>query len=222
MRDKQRDSAADEPSLELPSLSLPGLRRRKKAEDTAAPESPEPDEGRGPDAAPDEPRKPEPSEPEEPVEQTRTIAPPPAETPATSSSREGFKLPALPGMLAVALTGVVVGLVGTLLTYLAMLGCEAVRGTSTCGGPGFFFLIAILIVMILLGMTLLRAWRIADAGSTSFLAVGLVAVAVLVVLIDVIFSGWMFLVVPIVAAGAYALSHWVTTRFVDEDRDRHR
>ena len=42
---------------------------------------------------------------------------------------------------------------------------------------------------------------------------------VLVVLIDVIFSPLMFLVVPIVSAAAFWLSHWVTSRF-DEDPAR--
>ena len=38
----------------------------------------------------------------------------------------------------------------------------------------------------------------------------------LLTLTDVIFSGWMFLLVPILCAPSYALSHWVTTRFVEE------
>jgi hypothetical protein len=35
-------------------------------------------------------------------------------------------------------------------------------------------------------------------------------------LIEVLMSAWMVVVIPLVAAGAYALSHWVTTARVDE------
>jgi hypothetical protein len=113
-------------------------------------------------------------------------------------------------------TGLIVGAVGTLLTYLAMAGCERARGTSTCGGPGYFFLVAILALMIVLGALLLKAWRVSDPGSTSFLAVSLVAVVVLLTLTEVIFSALMFAVLPAVGAASYALSHWVTTRFPQE------
>jgi len=33
----------------------------------------------------------------------------------------------------------------------------------------------------------------------------------------VIFSGWMFVIIPIVSAGSYVMSEWVTTRFVAEE-----
>lgn len=120
-------------------------------------------------------------------------------------------------MIAVALTGAVVGLFGVAATYLGMEACDAVTGTSSCGGaPGLLLLVAIVAVMVLLGALLLRTWRIPDPGGTSFLGVGVVTVVVMVVLLDVVFSGWMFLVVPVLGAAAYALAHWVTTRFVEE------
>jgi len=126
-----------------------------------------------------------------------------------------FAFPTIPGRVAAVITGLVVGATGAVLTYLAMRGCEAVQGTSSCGRPGFFLLIAVLALMVLLGAVLLKAWQVTDPGSTSFLAVGVVSVVVLAILIDVIFSGWMFLIVPLVSALAYALSHWVTTRFTE-------
>ena len=138
---------------------------------------------------------------------------------AHRSDGDGFSLPTVPGRLAAIITGLVVGAFGTVLTYLALAGCKAVRGASSCGGPGFFLLVGILVLMILLGALLLKAWKVSDPGSTSFLAVGVVAVIVLVTLIEVIFSAWMFLLVPIISAGSYVLSQWVTTRFVDEARE---
>ena len=198
---KHTDSEDNEPSLELPSLTLPRLggRRRKKG------------------AAEDEPAADEQS--------ARPITPPvyvehpphPDEAPvAHRGDRDGFALPAIPGHLAAVLTGLVVGLFGTLATYAALEGCDAATGTSSCGGPGFFLLVAVLALMVLLGLVLLKAWKVTDPGSTSFLAVGVVTVVVLLVLLDVVYSPWMFLVVPLVGAAAYALSHWVTTRFGDE------
>ena len=67
----------------------------------------------------------------------------------------------------------------------------------------------ILILMILLGAMMLKVAKVSDPGSTSFLAVGLLGVIALLTLTDVIFSGWMFLLVPIICGTSYALSHWV-------------
>lgn len=114
-----------------------------------------------------------------------------------------------------------VGAAGAGATYGALAGCEAVRGVSTCGGaPGFFVLVAIVVAMVLLGGALLRALRVHAAGSTSFLAVGVVVVVVMLTLLDVILSAWMFAVVPALAALGYLLAHWVTTRFDGEDTGR--
>lgn len=107
------------------------------------------------------------------------------------------------------------------MTYAALAGCEVVRGVRTCGGaPGFFILVAIAAIMVLLGSILLSAVGVADATSTSFLGVGVVAVVTMLVLLDVIMSPWMFLVVPALAALAYLLAHWVNTRFAGEPTGR--
>ncbi|HEX8781636.1 MAG TPA: hypothetical protein VF728_10780 [Nocardioides sp.] len=124
-------------------------------------------------------------------------------------------LPALPGLTAAIITGVVVGLLAVLLTGLSLRLCELARGTSSCGGPGLLLLVAILILLTYVGGWLLRAWRIVDPLSTSFLAVGLLAVVAMLFLVEALFSPWMLLVIPVVAAGTYALSWWVTTTFVD-------
>ena len=182
---KPTDGEKDEPSLELPSLTLPRLGRRRKQDGDSDTPVPEPT-------------------PEPPAHRI------------DDDGTGGFSLPAVHGRVAAVVTGLVVGLFGVVATSLALAGCEAMTGTSSCGGPGFFLLVAILAVMVLLGTGLLMAWKVADAGSTSFLAVGVVTVVVLLVLLDLVFSAWMFLVVPLLAAAAYALAHWVTTRFGDE------
>lgn len=230
----------NEPSLELPTLKLPGLGRRARRK--AGPSEPVAEAAEAPseEAAPGD----TPVEPpvEQPVEQpalargahsVEDAAEPtvPLSAPATRSRRAGRASrtsrtaepagPVLPGRLAAVLTGLLVGVAGAAGTYGAMEGCEEVRGVSTCGGaPGFFILVAIVALMVLLGSVILKALRVADTTSTSFLAVGIVTVVVMLTLLDQVFSPWMFVVIPLLSAAAYALAHWVTTRFEHEDTGR--
>ena len=134
-----------------------------------------------------------------------------------AKARKPLSMPRLPGRVAAVATGLLVGAAGAAATFGAMAGCKAVRGVSSCGGaPGFFILVAIFVGMVLFGNLVLRLFKVGDPGSTSFLAVGLVAVVVMLGLLDVIFSVWMFAVVPVLGAFAYLLAHWVTTRFDHE------
>ena len=210
MGEKPTDRTEEEAKLELPSLSLPrvgGKRKRTKSARPAPEPAPEPEPALEPAPVHDE----QPTEampPAAPVEQPEPVA---EEAPA----RARPTLPPLPARVAVVVTGVVVGLFGSLLTFLSLRGCETIRGTDSCGGPGFFLLVAILILMVLLGSVLLGLWGISDPRSSSFLAVGVLCVVMLVTLMEQLFSPWMFLVVPIVSAAAYLLSHWVTTTFVE-------
>lgn len=164
---------------------------------------------------------------EAPVEETR-VQPVLTEEP-TRDSDSGSDAPAggerrarprIGGLPASVLTGLVVGLAGVGLTGAGFRLCEVVQGTSSCGKPGFLLLLAILIVMVYLGRGLLAVFGVPDAGSTSFLAVGLLAVVTLMFLVDVLFDPWMVLVVPLVAMTAYGLSHWVTTSVADAAVDR--
>ena len=123
----------------------------------------------------------------------------------------------MPGPWAAAGSGIICGLVGVVLTTGALRGCEAVRGVGTCGGIGLFALFLILVVEIFIGAALLRACRVPDSFSTSFLGVGLVAVAIMLFLLGHLDSTWMLLVVPLLTAATYLLSWWVTTSFVETD-----
>lgn len=260
MGDKDKPGE-DDVNLEMPSLGLGGLRRkrRKSSADEEAPPGPAEETPVAPELSGDTTPEPEPDPaPVEPVE-ARTSAPDaddtaredttvlpadrplfadePAPVPAYAEQseqavrydegdhddegseereRREFRLPAIAPMRAAMVTGLVIGLLAVGLTFVALRGCELVRGTSSCGGgPGFFLLLAILVVLVVLGGWLLRAWDVSDPMSTSFLAVGLVAVVALLFLVDVLFSPWMLLVVPLVAVGTFALSHWVTTAFIE-------
>ncbi|QZY29343.1 hypothetical protein [Nocardioides coralli] len=239
MADKET-GGDDGPSLELPSF---GLRRKRRASEPVdpSPEAPEPDR-----VAEEEPAA-------EPTPDTAPVAeavPPPAAAPTPRSEpapqparvtqtateqvvtaedaaprRRTPVLPAIGGLPAAAVTGLVIGILTVAATWASLRLCEVVQGTSSCGDPGFFLLLAIAIVMVVLGQWLLSAFGLEEAaGSTSFLGVGLIAVIALVFLVELLFAWWMALVIPVVGAGAYTLSHWVTTNFVDADPgdDMHR
>lgn len=232
-----------EPSLELPSLSPFGRRKKEKKSRRRGADRPDRSDAAAetvvetPTAPLQTYQPPEtyaaPAEDLQPVQdpaQDRAPADAPLDVPASESeprrsqarrSRPERSAPRVPGGVAAAVTGALVGAAGGAATYGAMTGCEIVRGVSTCGGaPGFFILVAICALMVLLGGGILRLLRVEAPGSASFLAVGLVAVVVMLALLDVIFSAWMFVVIPLLSALAYVLAHWVTTRFDDETSGR--
>ena len=214
------------PSLELPSLR-PRLFRRKKKAPAARPAARE-EPPQQPTAEPGQVARHEPApaplaEPEPGLERAQTDLERPRGSRRQSRRdrrrdrrREKQRRPrrVIPGVLAAILAGVVVGGFGTGSTYGALRGCEALNGTDSCGGPGLFGLLAIVVLMGLVGALLLKLMRVTDPGSTSFLGVGLLCVVVLVALMEELFSVWMFVAIPLLSAVCYSLARWVTTRFV--------
>lgn len=160
------------------------------------------------------PSSPAPAAPPAAAAPTSSLTPPPA--PATPKpTRE----PWVTGRPAAVLAGLLVGALIVAATAGSLRLCTEVKGTSSCGGPGLFLLVAILIVAVLVGAGLLRAARVPEAGSTSFLAVGLLSVVALLFLVGQLFAWWMIIVIPIVSVCTFLLSHWVTTTYVDPDND---
>lgn len=243
-----KGTPGDGPSLEMPSFPFGRRKSRRPvepesdaptaadeaaastsppapAEPAAAPPTPQP----APQPTPARPvRATVPVQPAGATQPTRSTAPdrhpapgPDPEAEDDAGSRRRPQLPSLPrlsGVVAALATGAAMGALGVLLVRVASVGCEAARGTASCGdGPGFLVLVAILAALAYLGGLLLRAFGVPDAGSTSLLAVGVMAVLVLVLFTDALFEWWMALVVPVVTALAYALSWWVTTRVVQHD-----
>jgi hypothetical protein len=82
-----------------------------------------------------------------------------------------------------------------------------------------FALLAILAIEVVLGATLLKAWRLSDPVSTSFLGVGLAAMLVLLFLLGSLESVWMLLVLPVLTAVTFLISWWVTVSFVENSSD---
>ena len=139
--------------------------------------------------------------------------------PAARSRSPFSSLFGLHGRSAAAATGAVVGALVVALTWLSLRLCEVLQGTPSCGNPGIFLLLAIMVAMVVLGGAMLRAAGAPDPTSTAFLAVGLLCVVALLFLVDALMSPWMAVVIPLVSIGAFVLSHWVTTAVVEPARD---
>ncbi|SFC15667.1 hypothetical protein SAMN04487968_10489 [Nocardioides terrae] len=101
-------------------------------------------------------------------------------------------------------------------TYGGLRGCASLRGTTSCGGgPGFLLLALIFVVTVVIGAAVLRAAKVASAGSISFLAVSLAAVLSVLFLLDTLDSVTGAVIAGVLTVAAYLLSHWVTARFID-------
>lgn len=222
-----KDLEGDGPSLELPSFAFGRKKKAKQSEPTAPVEDttpePEPEPVVEPEPVPPlapelDPITPEP-QPTPVVPETVAMkvatGPEPQAEPEAPREKRDFALPAIPAVRAAVAVGAVIGLLAVLLTFASLKLCELVRGTDSCGGPGLLLLVATLVILTYVGGWLLRGFGIDDPGSTSFLAVGLLAVLAMLFFLDVIYNWWMVIVIPLVAMGTYALSWWVTTRFVD-------
>ena len=207
----------DTAKLELPSLERVERRRpRREPEPTAVPV--EDTEETRPFVLAPEPAATNGAHAEEPVDGSE--AEPASEPGQRKATRPRQGLPTLPAPLAALLGGLVVGAFGAGLTWVSLTGCDAIRGTESCGGAGVLVIFAILVLMVLLGGLVLAMLHLNDAKATSFLAVGVLFVVVLLTPQDALFSAWMFLVVPLVSAAAFVLAHWVTATFVEPQPEK--
>jgi hypothetical protein len=161
----------------------------------------------------------EPVAPAKPVAPARPVAPvepvEPVETIETIETKPR-QLPELAASTAALVVGALVGLLGCVLTAVALQGCELLTGTSSCGGPGLLVLLVIVAAMAVLGAALLRAFKVPEAGNLSLLGVGVMVVVALLFLSDHLYAAWMFVAIPLLTALGYGLAAWVTSRYVDE------
>lgn len=220
------------PSLELPSFRL---RRRKRPERVPPPDSgnrgPLPPSPGGPLSEPridDTLATPATTASQDPTAPDFTPIGKAMPTPITPTQpiaeqsdaeqpreRSRFELPHLGGLPSALVTGALIGILTVGATWLSLSACDAAKGVSSCGGPGLLILLAILVAMTYLGALLLKAWRVESAGSTSFLAVALLAVVAMLFLTDALLNWSMILVIPVIAMVTFALSHWVTSNFTE-------
>ncbi|MDQ4084500.1 MAG: hypothetical protein M3165_01650 [Actinomycetota bacterium] len=123
----------------------------------------------------------------------------------------GRRDPRVPYPVAGAAVGLLVAVLAQVLIFGGEQVCDAIRGTSSCGTTGGFMLLVIAALMIYVGARLLRLLAVPEPGVTSILGVALLAIAILTVLLDVAFSAWMWIVLPLVAAVVYAFAAWAAT-----------
>ena len=201
---KPDDGTDDGPSLEMPSISL---RRKKLAPPPTA-------------VIPQQPAYEPPTAVAPVVHQPEPGPAPEAETDPTHGEPGPRRELPLSGLPAAVATGVVVGVLAVLLAWLAGVGCEAVRGTSSCGGgPGFLILLLVLVALALAGSWLLDRFGVPESGSTSLLAVGIMAVLVMVFLLGSLDAWWAAIAIPVTAVVGFAVSWWVTNAVVGDDTD---
>jgi len=115
--------------------------------------------------------------------------------------------------------GALVGLLGAALTFVGLKGCEVVTNTDSCGGPGLLVLLVIIVVMILVGATMLKAFRVSEAGNISFLGVGLLVVLMLLFSLDYLYEPWMVAVVVGLTAVCFSIAQWVTGQITEDVLD---
>lgn len=140
-----------------------------------------------------------------------------APAPAPKAPKPPRQGPLVPGRAAAAIAGLVAAAVIVGLTKASFSLCEAIQGTDSCGGPGFFLLVAILVLAVLAGSLVLRLCQVGEPGTTSFLAVGITSVVALLFLVAQLFEWWMVIAIPLVSIGSYLLAHWLTSTFVDTE-----
>lgn len=126
---------------------------------------------------------------------------------------------ALPtGPLAALLAGLAAAivLVGGTLAGLGL--CDAVRGTTTCGGAGGLVgMLLIGVAAVAAGALVLARGEVEYPVATSLFALMLVAVVALVFFPGLLL-GWIGAVLTaLVSVAAYALGYWVTNRLVSSD-----
>ncbi|UYM07730.1 hypothetical protein [Solicola gregarius] len=110
-------------------------------------------------------------------------------------------------------TGLVVGALLTGLVYAGMQTFQAIYNTPAGGGTGAVVLVAVLIVSLVAGRSLLK-WRgLPDPNATTLLAVLLVVIVILAALLPIVFSAWMLLVTPLLGGASYLVSHLLIAHF---------
>lgn len=167
-----------------------------------------------------EPAAPEPAVAEPEAPEPETPEPEPTDTAVTEPAPPRPPLAGGGAATAAAVTGLVVGVLGVALSWLAGTACDMARGTSSCGGTvGLPLLLAALAVMAYAGAALLRGLRVAEPGSTSLLATGVLAVLVMVFLLGSLDEAWAAVAVPVLAVLAYTGSWWLTAAVTDDAGD---
>lgn len=119
-----------------------------------------------------------------------------------------FRLPRLEQTRAAAIVGAIVGLTTVALTGLLTRMFSELRGVSTGGGRwGSLTIVVVAFVAFALGELLLAKMHVRQPRVTSFLGLVITLVVIMGLLLGVINSVWAWLIMPVLGAAAFALSH---------------
>ncbi len=119
-----------------------------------------------------------------------------------------YSLPRIEQTKAAAAVGAVVGVVVVAVTALLVTMFSHLRGVSTGGGRwGSLAVVVVAFIAFALGEFLLAKWYVRQPRITSFLALCLELVVIMGLFLGVINSVWAWLIMPILGAVAFALSH---------------
>jgi hypothetical protein len=121
----------------------------------------------------------------------------------------------VPSPLSAAAVGILAAIVAQVLIAGGEGVCEAVRGTSSCGGTGAVMLVAIAVLVVIGSARLMRTMAVPEPATTSVLGMALLSILMLTALLDYLFSTWMWVVLPAVAAVVYAVAAWTAVRLAD-------
>ncbi|GAA1931836.1 hypothetical protein [Nocardioides marmoribigeumensis] len=177
---------------------------------------PEPPTQQIPPAAPAPVRQEEPSRGSAPAADPAPAGARKAPARAARRARPARSLPPLAASVAALVVGALVGLLGVGLTIGSLKACDAITGTDSCGGPGLLVVLAVVIVMVMAGSALLRAFGVSEPGGLSFLGVAIFVAICLVFLLEQLLEPWMIVVGPALCALGYGTAHWVVNRFNTE------
>lgn len=123
-----------------------------------------------------------------------------------------WRIPHIDPRLAAAITGLVVGLVSVGLGLIALEIFNDVRGVASGGKQwGSLTFVVMAFIAVLLGDLLLRAFGATRAALISFLAVVLTIIAMLGLFLDMADDQRALVLVPVLAAVTYLVSHWLIT-----------
>jgi hypothetical protein len=128
------------------------------------------------------------------------------QTPGTRAPRRRRRR--VPAPVAAGAVGVLVALLAQALITGGEFACNAIRGTSACDSAGFAMLAVIAVVAAYAGRRLMRTLQVPEAGVASVLGLALLAIAMLTVLMPILFSPWIWVGLPGVAALVYAFAAW--------------
>ena len=113
----------------------------------------------------------------------------------------------VPPPAVAAAAGLLVGSTSAALVWIGMAGCDAWRGSPSCGGGlGVGMLAAVVLISWIVGRLLLGFADVTDAAMASFLGVGLAMIVVLLFLVGETFSVWIWVVLPLLTAATFATS----------------